>query len=148
MSHKQELSHLVAVNAFLIKDNKFLLLKRNDPPLIWGPPGGKLEVNEDPVTGLIREVKEETNLDIEVVMPVTTWFGEFNDKKIFAVDYLSYYVSGEIKLSAEHNSYRWLTLQELRKEQEKYFISESGFKLKDFEMAWKICSKIFPVKVK
>ena len=55
-------THLVAVNAFLLKDDKFLLLKRNDPPLIWGPPGGKLEINEDPVTGLIREVKEETNL--------------------------------------------------------------------------------------
>jgi 8-oxo-dGTP diphosphatase len=141
-------THLVAVNAFLLKNDKFLLLKRNDPPLIWGPPGGKLEINEDPIAGLKREVKEETNLDIEVVMPVTTWFGEFNNKKIFAVDYLCYYISGEITLSEEHNSYCWLTLPDLQKGEEKYFISESGFKLKDFEMAWKICSKIFPVKVK
>ena len=61
---------------------------------------------------------------------------------IFAVDYLCYYLTGEIKLSEEHNSYRWLTLQELQNDEKEYFISESGFKLKDFEMAWKIYLKI------
>ena len=132
------LTHLIAVNAFLVKENKFLLLKRNDPPLIWGPPGGKLEINEDPILGLIREVKEETDLDIEVIMPVTTWFGEFNGKKILAIDYLCYYEKGEIKLSSEHNSYKWLSLADLQKNKEIYFISKSGFKLKDFQLAWKI----------
>ncbi len=132
------LTHLVAVNAFLLKDNKFLLLKRNDPPLIWGPPGGKLEVNEDPILGLKREVKEETALDIEVIMPVTTWFGSFNNKKIFAVDYLCYYKKGEIKLSDEHESYKWLSLKELQDNKREYFVSKSGFKLKDFELAYKI----------
>lgn len=148
MYKEQKFSHLVAVNAFLLKNSRFLLLQRNDPPLIWGPPGGKLEKNEDPILGLKREVKEETNLDIKVKMPVTTWFGKFNGKKIFAVDYLCYYVSGEIKLSDEHNSYRWLTLQELREGENIYFISESGFKLTDFELAWKIYSGKYPAKVK
>ena len=135
-------THLVAVNAFLLKNNKFLLLKRNDPPLIWGPPGGKLEVNEDPIVGLKRETKEETGLEIEVIMPVTTWFGEFNKKKIFAVDYLCYYKSGKIKLSAEHNSYKWLSLHDLKNNENEYFVSRSGFKLKDFEQAFKIHSSI------
>jgi len=135
-------THLVAVNAFLIKDNKFLLLKRSDPPLIWGPPGGKLEINEDPITGLKREVKEETGLEIEVKMPVTTWFGEFNNKKIFAVDYLCYYQSGKIKLSAEHNSSKWLTLHDLKNNEKDYFVSKSGFKLKDFELAYNIYNEI------
>ena len=132
------LTHLVAVNAFLLKDNKFLLLKRNDPPLIWGPPGGKLEINEDPIAGLKREVMEETGLNINVIMPVTTWFGDFNNKTIFAVDYLCYYKNGAIKLSEEHESCKWLSLQELQENRRKYFISNSGFKLRDFEMAWKI----------
>ena len=135
---KLQLSHLVAVNAFLIKNNKFLLLKRNDPPLIWGPPGGKLGINEDPIKGLKREVKEETGLDIEVNMPVTTWFGNFNNKKIFAVDYLCFYKKGKIKLSAEHDSYKWLFLQELKKNKKEYFVSKSGFKYKDFELTYKI----------
>jgi len=133
-----KLTHLVAVNSFLIKDSKFLLLKRNDPPLIWGPPGGKLEINEDPIIGLKREVNEETGLEIEVVMPVTTWFGSFNHKKIFAVDYLCKYKSGILKISSEHNSYKWLSLQELRDHRDIYFGSKSGFKLKHFKLAWKI----------
>lgn len=136
------LTHLVAVNAFLVKDDQFLLLKRNDPPLIWGPPGGKLDINEDPILGLKREVKEETALDIEVIIPVTTWFGEFNGKKILTIDYLCYYKKGVIKLSSEHNSFKWLSLQELHENESEYSISKSGFKLKDFELAWKIYSAL------
>lgn len=136
-------THLVAVNSFLVNDNKFLLLKRNDPPLIWGPPGGKLQINEDPISGLKREVKEETGLNIEVKMPVTTWFGKFNDKKIFAVDYLCHYKSGKILLSEEHNSFKWLSLKNLKDSENKYFIMKSGFKLKHFELAFNIHKKLF-----
>jgi ADP-ribose pyrophosphatase YjhB (NUDIX family) len=132
------LTHLVAVNAFLLKEEKFLLLKRIDPPLIWGPPGGKLGINEDPITGLKREVKEETDLEIEVYMPITTWFGSFNNKKIFAVDYLCHYRKGLIKLSNEHDSFRWLSLKELQDKKREYFSSKFGFKFKDFKLAWTI----------
>ena len=138
MPEQQVLTHLVAVNAFLLKENRFLLLKRNDPPFIWGPPGGKLGINEDPVTGLKREVNEETGLEIEVNMPVTTWFGTFGNKKIFAVDYLCYYKSGIIKLSNEHDSFRWLSLKELQVNKREYFTSKFGFKYKHFKLAWKI----------
>lgn len=141
-------THLVAVNAFLIKDNKFLLLKRNDPPLIWGPPGGKLELEEDPIPGLKREVKEETNLEIEVLIPVATWFGEYNNKKILAIDYLCRFKSGNLKLSTEHNSYKWLTLQDLIQGENEYFISGSGFKLKDFKLADYIYGCLSKIKCK
>ena len=33
---------------------------------LWAPPGGGMEYGEDAKTALIREFKEETNLDIEV----------------------------------------------------------------------------------
>ena len=47
--NKKTLTHCVAVNSYLIRDNQFLLLKRANQPLIWGPPGGRLLSNEDPV---------------------------------------------------------------------------------------------------
>ena len=33
----------------------------------WLPPGGHVEPNEDPVEAVIREVKEETGFDVEVL---------------------------------------------------------------------------------
>ncbi len=34
---------------------------------MWLPPGGHVEANEDPVEAVLREVKEETGLDVEIV---------------------------------------------------------------------------------
>jgi len=45
------------------EDKGILLEKRSDNGQ-WCVPGGALELGEDQIAGLIREVKEETNLDI------------------------------------------------------------------------------------
>ena len=50
-------THRLAVNAFLIFDEKFLILKRAARPLIWGPPGGRL--NQDEGGPLPRDVTED-----------------------------------------------------------------------------------------
>lgn len=137
-----KLTHRVAVNSYLLQDNHFLLLKRTNPPLMWGPPGGKLNINEDPIEGLKREVREETNLTIEVITPVTTWFGSFNKSQILSIDYLCYYRSGEIKLSEEHYMSKWLTIEDLVQNEKEYLAATSGFKLFDFKLAWQIYSTI------
>ena len=33
----------------------------------WLPPGGHIEPNEDPVQAVLREVKEETGLDVQII---------------------------------------------------------------------------------
>jgi ADP-ribose pyrophosphatase YjhB (NUDIX family) len=134
----QNLSHRVAVNAYLITGDKFLILKRALPPYLWSPPGGKLRVYEDPVVGLKREVREETNLEVEVHDPVTTWFGNFNEIMLLSIDYLCTLKKGTITLSHEHSSYRWLSIVELEHGQETYFNSPFGFKLSDFILAWRL----------
>jgi len=124
------------VNSYLIREEQFLLLKRNNPPKIWGPPGGRLNLNEDPVSGLIREVWEETRLEVIVGFPITSWFGDYNDQKILSIDYLCRYKSGNIQLSSEHDHYKWLSIKELRNDEKTYLSSLKGFKLFDFELAW------------
>jgi ADP-ribose pyrophosphatase YjhB (NUDIX family) len=57
-----------AVAAILLQDDKILLVKRKYEPKAgaWCLPAGFLEFSESMKEGLVREVKEETNLDIKV----------------------------------------------------------------------------------
>ncbi len=64
----------IAVKAFIIEEDKALLLQRRSDdihsPGKWDIPGGRLKYAENPLIGLAREVKEETGLDIVIKMPL------------------------------------------------------------------------------
>ena len=69
-----------SVKGIIVKDNKYLLqLKDNKKniffPNFWGLFGGRLDKDETFENALIRELKEETNLDVRV------------QKKIFKTQY-------------------------------------------------------------
>jgi len=70
-----EINFRVAVKAFIIKDDKLLILKRASDdvqsPNIWEIPGGRLELGEDPILGLMREIREETGLYIKPQQPLS-----------------------------------------------------------------------------
>ncbi len=52
--------------AFIIKNDKVLLLNRNFNPWMgcWNGVGGKIEANETIEASMLREIKEETGLDL------------------------------------------------------------------------------------
>ena len=58
----------IAVSPVIYK-NKFLLIKRTKWPYknLWSLPGGKIEIGEHPEETIIREIKEETTLDVKFV---------------------------------------------------------------------------------
>jgi len=64
----------IGVSGFILKDSKVLLGLRHPScslPNLWCTPGGKLAYREPIKVGLVREFKEETNLDIWVHELVT-----------------------------------------------------------------------------
>ena len=58
----------IVVSALIEKDNKFLLVKEvlESGKEYWIIPGGKVEFGENLLEAVKREIKEETNLDIEI----------------------------------------------------------------------------------
>ena len=57
-----------AAGAIILRENKLLLVKRKYPPQknMWCIPAGFMEFDETPEDCCIREIKEETGLDIRI----------------------------------------------------------------------------------
>ena len=129
---------LVGIGIMILRNNKILMLKRKGSHGSgeWNLPGGHLEFGETISNCVIREVFEETGLKIQVFQPVTTWFGHFNNLPLLSIDYLCTCNSNRVSLSHEHSDFRWLSMDQLRKDKSIYFTSTLGFKLSDFELAW------------
>lgn len=134
MSH----THRLAVTAYIIHERKFLLLKRNRDPKVWGPPGGRLRPDENPEAGLRREVKEECNLEIEIIAPAGIWFGTIGKEKYLSIDYVAEWKSGTVRLSNEHAESIWSTIDDLRNGKPALGGASPSFLLEDFEKVWKL----------
>lgn len=110
---KEDAQFYVGQKAFIQKGDEVLVL--GDPHEGLDYPGGKIQEGETSIVeSLKREVREETGLEIEVGEPFATWTNTFPPshrlagKKVYLVGYRCNYVSGEIKLSDEHDKYRWV----------------------------------------
>lgn len=81
-------------------------------PLQWEFPGGKLEKNETDEEGLVREIREELNVEIEILhkLPVTS--KDQGWREIILVPYVCRLRTKNIKLT-EHEQIMWLKSEEL-----------------------------------
>lgn len=97
----------------ITKDNKVLLIKQTKGH--WGFPKGHVEKNETEIETAIREVKEETNLDVEIdankryTMEYVTDKGKLKQVVLF----IAKCIGGEIKAQeCEVNDIKWLNFDE------------------------------------
>ncbi len=134
----------VGQKAFIEKDGKVLVIR--DPIEGIDFPGGKIQEGEAKEKdanslsiSLKREVKEETNLEIEVLDPFFVWYHVFPQghrnygKRVYLVGFKCKYISGELTLSDEHDKFEWVDENNYEKWNDgsdyfgalrKYFLSE------------------------
>ena len=114
----------VGVGAMILDGNKILLGHRSKTrkdtggiyePDTWSLPGGKQEYSETVYETVIREVKEETNLDIAnpKVFSVSDDFQ--TDRHFVTIEMITNEFSGELKIMEpeKEDEWRWFDLNEL-----------------------------------
>ncbi len=109
------LKTITVICAIIIKDNKILVTQRSSKmilPLKWEFPGGKLELGENEIECIIREIKEELNIEIEVLRKLTSNLHFYESFAINLIPYIANYESGEIYLT-EHAAYKFLDKKDL-----------------------------------
>lgn len=106
----------------MVRDGKVLVVQRasddDSYPNLWELPSGKKEPMELVTESVVREVKEEVGLEVKVLDVVATFNfvvekpEETRDftQLIFAVEET---VKNEVKLSQEHQDFKWITKGEL-----------------------------------
>lgn len=85
---------------------------RNHPGL-WEFPGGKTDAGESFDEALLREVQEETGVEIVLEHVAGAGSSELDGKTIAYLFMEARLVAGEVRLSEEHDAFRWVELDEL-----------------------------------
>lgn len=101
--------------AIILFKNKILVTQRSEYmklPLKWEFPGGKLEKGENEEHCIVREIKEELNINISPLKKLSNSIHDYGSFKINLIPFIAEYISGEIELS-EHKAYKLLDKNEL-----------------------------------
>ena len=110
-------SNIIRVTAAILeKDGKILIAKRKTGDKLfaglWEFPGGKVEEGETPEECMARELKEELDIEVEVVGLITSNKHKYPHGYFELIAYRVKYISGEIVLN-DHDDFKWVTVDEM-----------------------------------
>ena len=116
----------MAVGAVIEDDGGRVLLVKHRPERggywqgKWICPGGSLELGESILDGIKREVREETDLDIELTEPLVPFerivrSGERTELHVIYIDYRARLVAGEPRPGSDVSEALWVERERLPK---------------------------------
>ena len=110
-----------AASAVVVDDAGRILLHRRTDNALWSIPGGAMEVGESIAETVVREVKEETGLDVEPERVVGIYSNpqhviEYADGEVrqqFSICFACRLVGGQVALSDESSEVGFFTPAEI-----------------------------------
>jgi|TARA_Y100001934_G_C12276779_1_gene737776 8-oxo-dGTP diphosphatase len=109
------LKTILVTCAIILRDDKVYAFQRSKNmklPLKWEFAGGKLESNETEIDCIKREIKEELNIEIQILKRLTPVTHEYSDFKIKLIPFIANYLTGDLILK-EHSSFLLARKEEL-----------------------------------
>lgn len=99
-------------------DGEILIVKRHPKsrtdPEMWELPGGKVEKGEHFADALVREIKEETNLDVNVGDFCEAIQNDYPHKRTVQLMMYLDDINGSVEISDEHTQFKWASMDEIR----------------------------------
>lgn len=107
----------VAVDGIIIKNDKIVLIKRGDDPFKdrYALPGGFVDYGETVEDAVIREVKEETGLVVDVYDLLGVYSAKDRDPRshVMSVVFIIKIISGKLMAGDDAKEVGWFDLLDL-----------------------------------
>ncbi|MBF6044724.1 NUDIX domain-containing protein [Streptomyces sp. NRRL B-1677] len=115
-------SLVVAASAVVTDEAGRILMQRRADSGLWALPGGGMEMGESLVGAVVREVREETGLDVEVTGLVGTYtdprhviaYSDGEVRRQFNICFTARVVGGALALSDESTELRFVPPEGIR----------------------------------
>jgi 8-oxo-dGTP diphosphatase len=113
---------VVGVGAVIWNEKReIVLIRRGQPPRKgdWSIPGGRVEWGETLRDAILREIKEETGLTVEILAPIETCDAVTRDetgavlRHYVLVDYTVRALGGELRAGSDAEDARWVPFEAL-----------------------------------
>jgi len=91
---------LLVSAAVVVHEGRILIArrKRDVPyPLLWEFPGGKVEPDEDPKDAILRELKEELDMDAAVDGIYDVVYHRYPERTVLVLSYRCRWLGGELR---------------------------------------------------
>jgi 8-oxo-dGTP diphosphatase len=101
---------LIVTAALIVHNGKVLVTKRRPDvpyPHLWEFPGGKLEPSEDPRDCIVREIREELDMEVDVATVYDVIYHRYPERTVLVLVYRCRWLSGKPR-NREVAAHRWV----------------------------------------